>query len=46
MAKNFNLNAAKEFVERWQAAEGNEQREANSFWIELCEVMGIETPTV
>lgn len=39
-------NAAKAFVERWQAAEGNEQRESNSFWIELCvEVLGIPNPT-
>ena len=30
--------AAKRFVERWQQAEGNEQRESNSFWIELCGV--------
>lgn len=38
--------AARKFVERWQAAEGNEQREANSFWIELCgEVLGISNPT-
>ena len=38
--------AAKKFVERWQAAEGNEQREANSFWIELfSEVLGVANPT-
>ena len=37
---------AKEFVKRWKAAEGNEQREANSFWTELCqEVLGIHNPT-
>lgn len=37
---------AKEFVKRWKAAEGNEQREANSFWTELCqEVLGISNPT-
>lgn len=37
---------AKEFVKRWKAAEGNEQREANSFWTELCqEVLGIPNPT-
>ncbi len=38
--------AAKQFVERWKAAEGNEQRESNSFWIELCQnVLGIANPT-
>ena len=38
--------AARRFVERWQAAEGNEQREANSFWIELCQdVLGMANPT-
>lgn len=29
--------AIKDFVGRWQRAEGNEQREANSFWIEFVE---------
>lgn len=38
--------AVKKFVERWQMAEGNEQRESNSFWIELCsQVLGIANPT-
>ena len=38
--------AAKEFVKRWQAAEGNEDREARSFWIELYQdVLGVENPT-
>lgn len=38
--------AARKFVKRWQAAEGNEQRESNSFWTELCqEVLGIPSPT-
>ena len=32
----------KDFVDRWQRAEGNEQREANSFWIELAELTGGE----
>ena len=34
--------AIKDFVDRWQRAEGNEQREANSFWIELAEHTGGE----
>lgn len=37
--------AVKSFVDRWQKAEGNEQREANSFWIELVEMLGIKQPT-
>ena len=38
--------AAQAFVERWQAAEGNEQREANKFWIELVgELLEIPNPT-
>ena len=38
--------AAKRFVERWKEAEGNEQRESNSFWIELYgEVLGVPNPT-
>ncbi len=38
--------AARSFVERWQAAEGSEDREARSFWIELCQnVLGIVNPT-
>ena len=38
--------AARSFVERWQAAEGSEDREARSFWIELCQnVLSIANPT-
>ena len=38
--------AAKKFVERWQQAEGNEDREARSFLIELLQdVLGIKDPT-
>lgn len=38
--------AAKGFVERWEAAEGNEDREARSFWIELLhDVLGVASPT-
>ena len=38
--------AAKQFVERWQAAEGSETSEANKFWIELVgDVLGIPNPT-
>ena len=37
---------AKEFVKRWKAAEGNEEREARSFWIELVqECLGIPQAT-
>ena len=33
-------------MDRCQSAEGNEQRESNSFWIELCsQVLGIANPT-
>ena len=35
----------KNFVEYWKAAEGNEQREANSFWVELAEIIGVSSPT-
>lgn len=46
MTPNEQKKAAKEFVARWKAAEGNEQRESNSFWIELCmNVLGISNPT-
>lgn len=46
MTPNEQKKAAKDFVARWKAAEGNEQREANSFWIELCmNVLGIANPT-
>lgn len=39
--------AAKQFVERWKSAEGSEDREARSFWIELCQnVLGIANPTL
>ena len=34
-----------DFVARWKAKEGNEQREANSFWIELTELLGMNQPT-
>ena len=38
--------AAQAFVERWQAAEGNEQRESNKFWIELVgDILDIPNPT-
>jgi len=38
--------AAKKFVERWQAEECNEDRQARSFWIELAQdVLGISNPT-
>lgn len=46
MTPNEQKRAAKDFVARWKAAEGNEQRESNSFWIELCmNVLGIANPT-
>lgn len=46
MTPNEQKKAAKEFVARWKAAEGNERRESNSFWIELCmNVLGIANPT-
>lgn len=37
--------AIKDFVDRWRKAEGNEQREANSFWIELAGLLGMSQPT-
>lgn len=38
--------AAKKFVERWKAEEGSEDRQARSFWIELCqEVLNIANAT-
>ena len=38
--------AAQAFVERWQAAEGSEDRESDNFWIELLgEVLGVPNPT-
>lgn len=38
--------AAKQFVERWKAEEGNEDRQSRSFWIELAQkVLGIDDPT-
>lgn len=46
MTPNEQKKAAKDFVARWKAAEGNEQRESNSYWIELCmNVLGIANPT-
>ncbi|MBQ9579479.1 MAG: N-6 DNA methylase [Ottowia sp.] len=37
--------AAREFVERWQTAEGSEQQEAAKFWIDLfISVLGIPNP--
>lgn len=37
---------AKAFVARWQAAEGNEDREARSFWIQFAEeLLGIPNAT-
>ena len=36
--------SAERFVERWKAAEGNEDREARSFWIELLhDVLGVSS---
>lgn len=38
--------AAKEFVKRWQAEEGNEDRQSRSFWIEFAQdLIGIKNPT-
>lgn len=46
MTPNEQKKAVKEFVARRKAAEGNEQRESNSFWIELrMNVLGIANPT-
>lgn len=37
---------AKAFVKRWQEAEGNEDREARSFWIEFAqELLGTPNAT-
>ena len=47
MNANEQRKAAREFVARWQAAEGSEDRESRSFWIELCQnVLGIASPTM
>ena len=46
MADINQRQAAKRFVERWQAEEGNEDRQSRSFWIELAQdLMGITNPT-
>lgn len=50
MAKNLSpseqVEASKDFRARWMKAEGNEEREARSFWIELFQqVLGVEQPT-
>lgn len=38
--------AARQFVDRWEAEEGNEDRQSRSFWIELAnKVLGIDDPT-
>lgn len=38
--------ALREFVARWKAAEGSEDRQCHPFWIELAEqVLGIDNPT-
>lgn len=38
--------AAQAFVERWQAAEGSEERESDNFWLEfLGEVLDVPNPT-
>lgn len=37
---------AKQFVKRWKAEEGNEDRQSRSFWIEFAQdLMGINNPT-
>jgi type I restriction-modification system DNA methylase subunit len=39
-------NSIKSFISRWQEAEGNEERESRSFWIEFCQdVFNISNPT-
>ncbi len=39
-------SAVKQFAERWQSEEGNEERQARSFWIELFrDVLGVPNPT-
>lgn len=46
MADINQRQAAKRFVERWQAEEGNEDRQSRSFWIEFAQdLMGISNPT-
>ena len=46
MADINQRQAAKKFVERWKAEEGNEDRQSRSFWIEFAqELMGISNPT-
>lgn len=38
--------AAKKFAERWQAAEGSEERESDDFWFELFQdVLDVHNPT-
>lgn len=47
MSPTEQKKAAKQFVERRKTAEGSEDREARSFWIELCQnVLGIVNPTL
>jgi type I restriction-modification system DNA methylase subunit len=39
-------NSVKSFISRWQEAEGNEERESRSFWIEFCQdIFNISNPT-
>jgi len=46
MDQNKRKQAVKDFIERWQNAEGNEDREARSFLIEfLSDALGIKEPT-
>ena len=46
MNQSEQKKAARDFVARWKAAEGSEDREARSYWIELCQnVLGIANPT-
>lgn len=46
MADLNQKQAAKKFVERWKAEEGNEDRQSRSFWIEFAQdLMGISNPT-
>ena len=46
MTPSKQRKAAKEFVARWQTKEGNEQRESNSYWIELFhDILGVANPT-
>jgi hypothetical protein len=44
LPKSYNAKRIQAFIDRWKVAHGNERRDKDSFFIALCDALGVEKP--